>query len=104
MVSKRAPQGMHITGNRITSSDMHEWYIKKYVNIGNPNQTRHLGDHHRRIGISKQGLHTLLILIKGAATALLVIWSTEGASCHLCVETSSEPGSRGKSLTRIITR
>ena len=31
------------------------------VYIGNPNQTRHLGDHHRKIKVLEQGRHTMLI-------------------------------------------
>lgn len=51
----------------MTSSDMHEWYIKKCVYIGNPNQTRHLGDHHRRIEMLERERHTLLDTFKEGA-------------------------------------
>lgn len=51
----------------MTSSDMHEWYIKKCVYIGNPNQTRHLGDHHRRIEILKRERHTLPTILRDKA-------------------------------------
>lgn len=40
---------------------------KKCVYIGNPNQTRHLGDHHRRIKVRERERHTLLIVLKGEA-------------------------------------
>ena len=32
---------------------------KECVYIGKPNQTRHLGDHHRSIGVLEQELRTL---------------------------------------------
>ena len=51
-----AEQNKNKTANSMASSDMHEWYIKnKCVYIGNPNQTRHLGDHHRRIEVLELG-------------------------------------------------
>ncbi len=39
----------------MSSSDLHECYIKKDVYIGNPNQTRHLNDHHRRMEPRRKG-------------------------------------------------
>ena len=45
----------------------HAWmvYVKECVYIGNPNQTRHLGDHHRRIKVLVREPHTLLVLLRG---------------------------------------
>ena len=42
-------------------SDMHEWYNKKVVYIGNPNQTRHLDAHHEleRVPSNKVAHHTM---------------------------------------------
>lgn len=59
----------------------------KCVYIGNPNQTRHLGDHHRSIQVLEQGRHTLLSLPKGEAvvTDSLTILCSGGVSCRLCM-------------------
>ena len=38
--------------------------LKKCVYIGNPNQTRHLGDHHRRIEVIERERYTLLVLLE----------------------------------------
>ena len=73
---------------------------KKRVYIGNPNQTRHLGDHHRRIEVFEQKLHTLLILIKGEDTVTESpnISCSGGVRCNLCICTWRWPESRGKIL------
>lgn len=57
----------------------------KSVYIGNPNQTRHLGDHHRIIEILEPKRHTLLNLLKGVddATNLPVILFGGGFNRHL---------------------
>ncbi len=36
------------SGNFAFVSELHEWYYIKCVNIGYPDQTRHLDAHHRK--------------------------------------------------------
>ena len=42
----------------VVVSDMHEWYKKYCVYIGNPNQTRHLDDHHEKKRMGERPLRT----------------------------------------------
>ena len=49
------------------------------VYIGNPNQTRHLNDHHRRIAILRKGLYTLPVFLNGKGELTV--------SSRLCVAT-----------------
>lgn len=62
---------------------------KKYVYIGKPNQTRHLGDHHRRVKVLEQEWHTLLDLLKGkdAVTESPATLCRRGKNRHLCGQT-----------------
>ena len=51
---------------------------KECVYIGNPNQTRHLGDHHRSIAVLEQELHTLPF-----ASRVDELPAVGGIDCHL---------------------
>ena len=57
---------------------------KKCVYIGNPNQTRHLGDHHRRIETLEQERHILLNLFEGVniVAKSLSILRSRGVNMH----------------------
>ena len=96
----------------MSSSDMHEWYIKKCVYIGNPNQTRHLGDHHRRIKTPEYERHTLLKLLRGESvvTESPATLRSGDLSSDLNMNTPRGPGSRrnlvteGPSMYRIVRR
>ena len=69
---------------------MHEWYKSKSLYIGNPDQTRHLSDHHKSIG--RRNIHSTYlemslpdkrftanlsqsVLIVSCKIILLVTWS-----------------------------
>lgn len=68
---------------------------KRCVYIGNPNQTRHLGNHHRRIAVLEQERPTLLNLLRGenVVTESPTILCNVDVSCHLCIYTLPGPGS-----------